>query len=310
MPHDTLSEHFPLGAELGQFLDMPITRQAIDDFVAAPCPDHWRERGTGYRVSNVFSVPMGTSMRGHDHHASCGVTLADGGDTALLLSDKVQRTDVIDNPRICVALGGRDMSERSTGVLRRVTGDDPRDAWRVWSLEHDKDVQSVCRRLNLYWNFAVYEGYMAQKFPSWPRRPMSDLPFVSPQREAPNWTLQEEFAAAYETRHLIAITAHQELTGLYDWLVQWYTHARAGSLHAADEGFDDERLALLSIRARGLRYWKRGGSTANEDSRDRAERQRRFRKKPSTNEDSRDRAERQRRFRKKPSTESVTLNNA
>lgn len=268
MPHDTLSEHFPLGAELGQFLDMPITRQEIDDFVTAPCPDHWRQRGTGYRVSNVFAIPMGTSTRGH-HHDLCGTTLAVGGDTALLMSNKVQRADIIDNAAICVALGGRDMSERGAATMQRVTGSDFRDAWRAWSLEHDKDVQAVCRRLNDYWDFAVYEGYMAQKYPSWPRRILGYLPFVSLQRETPDWTLQDEFAAAYETRHLIVITAHQELAGLYDWLVEWYEAARAGSLHAADVGFDDERLALLSIRARGLRYWKRGSSTAYNDVRDR-----------------------------------------
>ncbi len=272
MPRDSLSEHFPLGAKLGQFLDMPITRQEIDNFVVAPCPDHWRERGTVYRVSNVFAVPMGTSTRGHHHHALCGSKLAAGGDTALLMSTKVQIADVIDNAALCVALGERDMSTRSAEAVRRETGRDPKGTWRVWAPAHNAEVRAVCGSLKRYWahELDVYEESIVPIHLKTPTtlRLVSYFRFAPPRDGASRWTnvaLQGEYAAAYETRHLIVLTAHQELTALYAWLVEWYEAALAGSLHADGEGLDDDRLALLSIRARGVRYWTRGRTTADND---------------------------------------------
>jgi len=277
MPRDNLSRRFPLTPDLTQFLDMPPTRQAINAFVTAPCPDHWREIGTVYRVSNVFATSMGTSMRGHHYHAICGRHLAVGGDTALLASAYVQRDDVIDDPFVCVALGGRSLSDKSADyvaqdgrsmhdksaeALQQVTGNDPRDLWRVWASNHDKSVQAVCTSLGAYWSNVLSEAYIDQRLHLTNGRAKGYLPLVSPKR-AINWDLELEFSAAKETRHLIVLTAHQELTALYDWLVEWYERARTGVLPVNDEGLDEERLALLSIRARGYRYWRHGRTPAS-----------------------------------------------
>lgn len=268
MPRDNVSKLFSLSSDLEQFLDMPNTRQAIDGFVTAPCPDHWRQRGTVYRISNVFATSMGTPAL-LSRHAICGRCLAVGGNTALQVSPYVKRDDVIDDPVACLAIGAGLLDDESVEALQRMGHSDLRETWRLWAQDHDKEVDIACRSFDRYWSNSLTEGYLAQEYRVVIQPPSVYLPFVSLKRDAPKWNLQAEFSAAKETRHLIVLTAHQELTALYDWLVEWYESARAGSLHAASKGLDDNRLALLSTRTRGYRHWKRGGTTAYDDARDR-----------------------------------------
>lgn len=233
MPRDKVAKRFSLSPDLEQFLDMPTTRQAINDFVNAPCPDHWRQRGAFYRVSNVFATTQGTPALHASRHAFCGRNLALGGDTALLLSKDVERDDVSDDPAICFVLANGPHSD--------------------WGRRHDAEVEAACRWFDSYWNNDLYKERLAEFFAQ------------DDQSNASNWDLEEEFSAQRETRHLIVLTAHQELTSLYAWLVEWYEGTVTGSLYDATEGLNDDRLALLSTRARGYRYWTRGDTTAYDD---------------------------------------------
>lgn len=246
---------------------MPATRAKIDRVVFAPCSAQYQERGTVYRVSNVFATPMGTATRGHDHHALCGRHLAVGGDTALLMSGHVRLDDVRDDATALFALSGRSMDDLDAEALRRVDAD-PRPVWLAWSREHDFAVQVACRSLDRYWRNDLYDAYSDHRRHVPRRGTPGYRPLISPRREI-NWDLEAEFSKESETRHLIVLTVHQELTALYDWLVDWYESALKGTMSIADEGLDDERLALLSIRARGRHYWKRGGTTKNGDTRER-----------------------------------------
>lgn len=262
MPDDAVSKRFLLSPGLGEFLDMPATRATIDRVVFAPSSAQCRERGAVYRVSNVFATTMGTATRGHNHHALCGRHLAVGGDTALLMSPHVQLDDVRDNPLVGVALAGRSMSDRSAEAHRQATGDDPRAAWRTWARGHDHAVEVACSSLDRYWGNDLYDAYSDHRRHVSRRGTPGYRPLISPRREI-DWDLEAEFSKGRETRHLIVLTAQQELTALYDWLVDWYESALKGTMFIADEGLDDERLALLSIRARGRHFWKRGKTTTD-----------------------------------------------